>query len=53
MLLEEIPLVDFSARRHIERNRVLELSRGTGEGLVNEVADVMKRFHPLVEFIHG
>ncbi|HBO45422.1 MAG TPA: hypothetical protein DD670_16115 [Planctomycetaceae bacterium] len=52
MLLAQIPLLDFSVRKHLERNAVLELSQGSAEALVETVADVMKQLHPLIEFVH-
>lgn len=52
MLLEKIQYPYFSVRRRISRKRVLELSEGNGDALVNEVICLMKEFHKLVEFIN-
>ena len=51
-LLKQIHLPYLSVRRRIDRNRALELSRGDGRSLVDEVVGVMKAFHPLVKFIN-
>jgi hypothetical protein len=55
LLLDEdkIKLPSLSVRKIIGRNRVLELSEGDVDVLVKEVVDIMKAFHPLVEFVNG
>ena len=50
--MKQIHLPYLSVRRRIDRNRALELSRGDGRSLVDEVVGVMKAFHPLVKFIN-
>jgi len=51
-LLKQIPLPYFSLRKRIDRKRVLKLSEGNGDDLVEEVVRFMKEFHLLVEFIN-
>jgi hypothetical protein len=52
-LLEQIQYPSLSVKKHIDRKDVLELSKGNGEALVDEVLSIMREFHPLVEFING
>lgn len=52
-LLEQIWFPSLSVKKNIDRNDVLELSKGKGDGVVDEVVGIMKAFHPLVEFING
>jgi len=52
-LVERIPLPFLSVRTHIERNRVLELSKGVGDALVHKVAHLMRQMHPLAAFINA
>jgi hypothetical protein len=52
-LLEEIRLPYFFLSRRIGRKEVLNLSRGSGDALVQKVFSIMERFQPLVEFING
>ncbi len=51
-LLEQIRLPYLSVRKRIDREKALKLSEGNGDALVNEVVNIMKAFHPLVEFIN-
>lgn len=51
-LLFDIEYPYLSVRRSIDRRRVLELSKPNGDALVAEVLDILKAFHPLVEFIN-
>lgn len=51
-LLFDIEYPYLSVRRSIDRKRVLELSNPNGDALVAEVLDILKAFHPLVEFIN-
>ncbi len=52
-LLEQIPYPYLSVRKRIERKQVLELSKGNGDALVDEMLGIMRKFHSLVEFING
>jgi hypothetical protein len=51
-LINQTQFPYLPVRRRISRKRVLELSRPNGERLVNEVIGILKKFHPLVEFIN-
>lgn len=51
-LLKQTPFPYLSVRRRIDRRRVLELSNGNAQALVDEVVRMMTKFHPLVEFIN-
>ena len=51
-LLEQIPFPYLSVRKRLDRKRVLELSK-KGDALIDEVLGIMRKFHPLVEFING
>lgn len=51
-LLFDIEFPYLSLRRRIDRNRVLQLSKPNGDALVAEVLDILKGFHPLVDFIN-
>ena len=51
-LLKQIHLPYLSVRRRIDKKQALELSRGNGDDMINEVVSIMKAFHPLVEFIN-
>lgn len=52
-LLFQIQYPYLTIRKSIERKKVLELSKGDGMDLVNEVLCIMKNFHRLVEFINS
>jgi hypothetical protein len=51
-LLMDIQYPDLTVGRRIERRKALELSKPNGDALVAEVLDILKGFHPLVEFIN-
>jgi hypothetical protein len=51
-LVQQIRYPYLSIRRRITRKQVLELSKGNGEALVNEIIDILKAFHPVVDFIN-
>ncbi|MGA2062813.1 MAG: hypothetical protein ABSG67_20260 [Thermoguttaceae bacterium] len=45
-------LAYIAISKQIDRKEVLRLSKGTGERLVKEVFGIMKKFHPIVQFIN-
>jgi hypothetical protein len=52
-LSSQIQYPYLSVRKRIGRKQVLELSKGSGDALVDEVISILKAFHPLVHFING
>ena len=48
-LLDTIPCPIFSVSKHLDRRHVVALG---GNGLISEVSDMMRAFHPLVLFLN-
>jgi hypothetical protein len=51
-LLNQVQLPYLSVIRRIKRKQVVELSKGGGKTLVDEILKITKAFHPLVQFIN-
>jgi len=51
-LLSQIQYPYLSVRRRINRKQVVELSKGGGKALVDEIVEITKAFHSLVQFVN-
>jgi len=51
-LINQIQYPYLSVRRRIDRKQVVELSKGGGKALVDEIVGITKSFHSLVQFVN-